>query len=149
MNARRSGYSVLEALVAMGLLAVAALALLTVFIGGLKMMQRSNEMAAANDVARTVLEAIKRDYALHSDLLFPSGEYKFDGRLPDPPLDDDLIDPPPPFPPQPYPSSKINGIDYAVVVSGKPEAPRLSRVRVEVYWGNESQPIILETLIHP
>lgn len=139
----------MEALVAVGLLAVAALALLTVFIGGLKMMQRSNEMAAANDVARSVLEAVKRDYKGHSDALFPPGEYKFDGRVPDIVFDDDPDELPPPFPPEPYPSTTINDIDYTVVVSGKPESARLHRVRVEVYWGISSQPVVLETLIHP
>lgn len=134
---------------AVGLLAVAALALLTVFIGGLKMMQRSNEMAAANDVARAVLEAVKRDYHIHSDALFPSGEYKFDGRVPDDVFDDDPDVAPPAFPPQPYPSTVINNITYTALVSGRPESSRLHRVRVEVYWGVSSQPIVLETLIHP
>ena len=144
----RAGYSVMEALVAVGLLAVAALALLTVFIGGLKMMQRSNEMAAANDVARSVLEAIKRDYALYDDPLFPVGAYKFDGRVPDDKFDDDPLVDPPPFPPDPYPAVKVNGTEYKVVVSGNEEASRLKRVKVEVYW-NDNRPISLETLIHP
>lgn len=144
----RAGYSVMEALVAVGLLAVAALALLTVFIGGLKMMQRSNEMAAANDVARSVIEAIKRDYALYDDPLFPPGAYSFDGRNPDDRFDEDPLVDPPPYPPDPYPAVKVNGTEYKIVVSGHDEASRLKRVKVEVYW-NDNRPISLETLIHP
>ena len=89
----------MEVMVSIGMLAVAALSILTVFIGGLKLMQRSNEMAAANDVAKSVLEAVKRDTDIHGLTAVPPGITKFDGRLPDA---KDIAGPVP-FPPDPYP----------------------------------------------
>jgi len=134
----------MEVMIAIGLLAVAALSLLTVFIGGLRLMQRSNETAAATDVAKATLEAIKRDFRLHGLAAIGSGTYTFDGRIPD----EADTSGPSVFPPAPYPSRTIGGQEYILVVEGREEGTRLRRIKVSVYW-NENQPLVLETIIHP
>lgn len=138
------GLSLAEVMVSTGMLAVAALSLLTVFIGGLRLMQRSNEMAAANDVAKSVLEAVKRDVGAHGMSAVPSGALTYDGRIPD---SEDLTTPEP-FPPDPYPAITVNDTDYRIVVSSANEGTRVKRVKVMVYW-DDNTPLILETLIHP
>jgi Tfp pilus assembly protein PilW len=134
----------MEVMVSIGMLSVAALSILSVFVGGLKLMQRSNEMAAANDVAKSTLEAIKRDFQKDGFAALPTADYTFDGRVPD------AVDSTGPntFPPAPYPALKIGQTNYEVVVQGNPEGTRLRRVRVLVYW-NDNQPVELETLLHP
>ena len=134
----------MEVMVSIGMLAVAALSLLTVFIGGLKLMQRSNETAAANDVAKSVLEAVKRDTDFHGLAVVPAGAASFDGRVPDP----KDITGPAPFPPDPYPATTVNDTDYTVLVESSDDGSRVKRVKVSVFW-NDNPPLILETLIHP
>lgn len=134
----------MEVMVSIGMLAVAALSLLTVFIGGLKLMQRSNEMAAANDVAKSVLEAVKRDTDIHGLTAVPPGITKFDGRLPDA---KDIAGPVP-FPPDPYPATTVNETDYTIMVESSDDGSRVKRVKVSVFWNN-NPPLSLETLIHP
>jgi type II secretory pathway pseudopilin PulG len=138
--------TLLEAIIAIGLLALATLSLLTVIVGGMKLMQRSNEMAAANDVAKSTLEAVKRDFRLHKMDSLPPAVYKFDGRVPD-----DAVDMGPTlntFPPAPYPDITVGGRQYFVVVEGLNEGTRVRRVKVSVYWDDDT-PVVLETLLHP
>jgi type II secretory pathway pseudopilin PulG len=136
--------TLLEAIVAIGLLALATLSLLTVIVGGMKLMARSNEMAAANDVAKSTLEAIKRDFKLHEMDALPPGVYTFDGRISDPADSTG----PNTFPPAPYPSVTVSGIQYNLVVEGLNEGTRIRRVKVSVYWDDDT-PLVLETLLHP
>ena len=136
--------TLLESIIAIGLLALATLSLLTVIVGGMKLMQRSNEMAAANDVAKSVLEAVKRDFRVEGMDALPPAAYTFDGRIPD-----DADDTGPnTFPPSPYPSIIVGGRQYSVVVEGQNEGPRVRRVKVSVYWDDDT-PVVLETLLHP
>lgn len=134
----------MEVMLSIGLLAVAALSLLSVFIGGLKLMQRSNEMATANDVAKSTLEAIKKDVRINGMSVIPTGVYTFDSRLGDPADSSGLA----PFPPAPYPETLVDDQLYQVVVEGQDEGTRLKRVRVQIYW-NDNPPLKLETLLHP
>ena len=131
-------------MLSIGLVAVAALSLLTVFVSGAKLMQRSNEMAAANDVARSVLEAVKRDYAVNGVAALPAGAYVFDGKV-------DPADNTGPniFPPAPYPTIRVNDTDFTIKVEGAPEGTRNRRVKVSVYWDTAEQPLRLETILHP
>lgn len=141
---QKGGLTLLEVMVAIGLLAVATLSLLTVFVGGLRMMQRSNEMAAANGVAKSTLEAIDRDFRAFGLASLDAGVYIYDGRTPDPTTATGTNT----FPPAPYPSVVVGDQRYFVVVEGRPEGTRLRRVRVSVYW-NDNHPLKLETLLHP
>lgn len=143
-QSRSSGLTLMEVMVSIGLLAMAALSILSVFIGGMKLMQRSNDMAAASNVAKSTLEAIKRDFRSAEFAALPAGPYTFDGRIPDP-VDTTT---PAPFPPGPYPEVEIDGINYQVVVEGIDEGTRLRRVKVSVYW-TAQQPLVLETILHP
>jgi type II secretory pathway pseudopilin PulG len=136
----------MEVMVSIGMLGLAALSLLTVFVGGLQLMQRSNEMAAANDIAKSTLEAIKRDFRLHQFAALPSGDYVYESRGDTPDAAD--TNEHNTFPPAPYPQTTINGETYNLVVEGRDEGSRLKFVKVTVYWG-ESQNLSLETLIHP
>lgn len=141
--------TLLEAIIAIGLLALATLSLLTVIVGGMKLMQRSNEMAAANDVAKSTLEAIKRNYRLNNNAALPAGVYLFDGRLNQESLkaiDEDDLEAD--FPPQPYPFAVVGGRQYYLVVEGNDEGSRLKRVKVSVYWDDDT-PLVLETYLHP
>ena len=138
------GLTLMEVMLSIGLLSVAALSLLTVFISGLKLMQRSNDMAAANDLAQSTLEAIKRDFRTNGMTALPAGAYLYDGRVPDP----IEVSGPNDFPPTPYPGLTVNDQDYQIVVEGRDEGSRLRRVSVSVYWA-DNPPLRLETILHP
>lgn len=144
LRRRQRALTLMETIVSIGLLATATLALLTVITGGLKLMQRSNEMAAANDIAKSVLERVKRDTRLHTIDVIPPGDYTFDGRNPDERDTSGAA----PFPPEPYPGVKVGERFYTVVVEGREEGTRVRRVKVSVYWDDDS-PLVLETLLHP
>ncbi len=67
-------------MVTVGLLAVALLAVIGVFTGGLDLMARSQEISAATDVARELLERVKSQGVS----FIPGPPAVFDGRAPDP-----------------------------------------------------------------
>ena len=140
----RFGLSLLEVMISLGILAVAILALLSVFVGGLSLMQRSNELAAANNVAKSTLEAIKRDIQASGFSFVPSDSYTYDGRVPDSALNRGTSV----FPPAPYPSTTVDGEKYTVMVEGATEGTRLKRLGVSIFW-SDNPPLKLETVLHP
>lgn len=116
MTSRR-GATLAEALLAISLLATALLLLMTVFSGGLMLMQRSNDLAAGSELAREELERIAM--LPFGDL--PATAAAFDGRVPDPQAAG--------FPPPPYPRG-----DYPLRVEIEPLAGGTARaVRVTVF----------------
>ncbi|MFA5504750.1 MAG: type II secretion system protein [Vulcanimicrobiota bacterium] len=143
---RKRALTLLETIIAIGLLAMATLSLLTIIVSGMKMMQRSNEVAAASDVARSTLEAIKRDFKAHGMSALPPDEFTFDGRDPEP--DEVDLSGPVAFPPQPYPRVTVGGQTYFVGIEGRSEGTRVKRVKVNIFWDDDT-PLVLEALLHP
>lgn len=126
-----------------GLLAVAILALVAMFISGVKLSAQSRNITVATEIGRGVLEEIRAQIKVQGFSYLPTGDYSYDGRVPDAQAG------PPYFPPAPYPGSKLNNQEYQVVVTGKePSVDRLKQVRVDVYWTATSH-ISLETRFTP
>lgn len=119
----------------MGILTVALLGLLGVFISGLKMVQASAGVTAATNIGREFLETVKmRGYGATTVGVF-------DGRIPTPP--DSLSN----FPFAPYPVATIDSQSYPLVVRCSDYTPTIRSVSVDVYWRPESK-TTLRTLIH-
>lgn len=129
---------------ALGILAVALLGTIQVFLGGVTLSAQSTQLATAGELGRQVLDRTRaQGYAS-----LPPGQNTFDGSatVPTPPAATG-------FPPAPYPSLTIDGTRYDVVVrtdtvpvAGAISPPR--SVQVEVRWGRNHQ-VSLETYLYP
>lgn len=137
---KRHGLTVLETLIAMGLLSVALLSLLLVFTQGMRWLRQSSQVTGATDVAREFLERVR---ANGYDQVTPG---TYDGRLAVPTAPDPTTG----FPPGPYPQGVRNNERYTLVVradsSGLP--PNTVAVKVDVYWNDQAK-ISLETYLRP
>ncbi len=132
-------------MLALGIVTVAILALVSVFVSGVKMAAQARDIAAANELARQVLERTRFNVRKGGLASIPSGSYTFDGRIPDPQVGAAPLE----FPPIPYPGRTANKQRYSIVVSGSEVTPgRLKAIRVEVRWGATGQ-VALETHLHP
>ncbi len=112
-------------MVAIGVLAAAALALLAAFTAGLKMMTESRDIAMATEVGQEFLETVERGGYPATSLGV------FDGGTPT------LQDVSSGFPPQPYPSGRRDDTEYTLRVECEQYAPRARTVRVQVRWGRQ------------
>ncbi|MCA9796857.1 MAG: prepilin-type N-terminal cleavage/methylation domain-containing protein [Candidatus Eremiobacteraeota bacterium] len=135
----RKGFSLVEILLALALVAVAILGIVGAFIAGVRMMGRSNELTQATEEGRQVLERIKLNVAAGGLDYLPTGTYLFDGATPDPPQGAAPLV----FPPDPYPGDGR----YVIRVSGRELTTDLREVSVEVRWG-ETGRTLLVTRMH-
>lgn len=142
----RRGYSLMELVLALGVVTVAVLALITVFISGLELSARSRDLATATELARAVMERTKLNLRTAGFAYVPAGSYTFDGRAPAPRVGAPPLD----FPPDPYPGvPNLNGQRYSVLVTGsEPNPGKLKEMRVEVLFGPSSR-VVVETRFHP
>ena len=132
MKPRASGLSLLEILIAIGLVAFALLTLMGVYISNLKLVDQSSHISDATEVGREMLERIKEvEYA---DL--PPAPSLFDGGAGMPQVGG--------FPPEPYPVKTINGVDYAIEILLQPEGNLVS-VTAKVSWSDST--ITLQTYL--
>jgi prepilin-type N-terminal cleavage/methylation domain-containing protein len=121
MMATRKGVSLVEIVIALGILSIALLGLVATFTSGLKLAQVSNEVTTATTVGQEFLELVKaRGYTQTA-----TGTY--DGRVPDPAASVG-------FPFAPYPTVKRNNQEYALVVTCSDVTTTIRDVRVDVYW---------------
>lgn len=89
------------------------------------------------------MERIRSNVTTIGFASIPTGTYVYDGRLGNPPAGAPL------YPPAPYPTTKVNGQEYFLVVSGdEPVTDRIRDVRIDVYW-DELGHITLETKFTP
>ncbi|MEW6279274.1 MAG: type II secretion system protein [Candidatus Eremiobacterota bacterium] len=141
---RSRGFSLAELVLAFGVVAVAILSLVAVFLSGVRLTARSRELSSGTEVAHQVMEQVKLNVRQGGFGYLPPGSYNFDGKNPDP----QVGVPPLLFPPAPYPTTTVNNRDYTVLVSGQELSPTLKELRVEVHWGDQSR-VVLETHLHP
>ncbi len=132
MARRLAGLSLLEVVIALGLLGVALLSILAVFVSGLRLQSQAEQVTEATQLARELLEEIKASPASVPN----SGQ--FDGRIPDPRSGA--------FPPDPYPGVTTSGGEFRLVVELSEKSPELLSVTVEVWWG-EGQKVTLQTYV--
>lgn len=104
--------------------AVAILTLLAVLIGGLRLLEKSEETTEATSVAREQMERIKAGSYPHA-----LGNEVFDGRVPDATVEE--------FPPAPYPKRQGKFTYYTRVAVRPLDAVRFDVV-VQVYWNQKS-----------
>lgn len=111
----------------MSVLAIAILGIASTFISGLKLAQASSNLTAATNVARDVLETVrKRGYAA-------TAVGVFDGRVPDP------VHAASGFPPAPYPNTTVDNHLYTVVMRCRDASPTIRSVEIDVYWDHDSK----------
>jgi hypothetical protein len=104
---------------AVGLLAIATLSLIAVFIGGLQLMSRSEERTAASNLGSAVLESISDIGGFHA---VPNSDSLFDGARSDPAINN--------FPPSPYPAAE----GFTIAVETRVVTARTRAVQVTVSW---------------
>lgn len=125
----RSGFSLAEVLVALGLFAVIALGIVAVVLSNLRLNRQGDKLTLATQMARTLLETTKsRTYAN-----ITVGTW--DGTTP--------ANPTTGFPPAPYPGSG----DYRIQVVAADYSPATRSVQVDVSWGTQAK-VRLYTLVH-
>jgi type II secretory pathway pseudopilin PulG len=115
----RNAYSLLETLLAVGLLALVVVAVLTLMSGGLRLLSQSESVEEANSLAREQVEAIKA--RIYSPVVGT-----FDGRIPTAKSNN--------FPPSPYPYPVgTRSRPYAIQVTVYDLDERLLSVQVDVF----------------
>lgn len=115
----------METVLALGILAVALLGLISVFLAGVKAVQNSAQVTTATNVGREFLELVKaRGYA-GTALGVYSG------------LEPSQPDAATGFPFAPYPYVIIDGHEYILTVECRDISPTVRSVNVEVYWDLE------------
>lgn len=138
---RLGGLTLLEVLVASGMLVTVLIMLIGVFVGGLHLMQRSEVYTDASSIAREVMETIDDEGGFSA---LPLESRAFNGANPDPREDG--------FPPEPYPKTDRSGREFVVRVESRlvPSSgagpPRMAAVLVTVTW--EGGRIQLEKMFH-
>jgi type II secretory pathway pseudopilin PulG len=137
-------FTLLEVLIAVGLLLVGLLAIVSVFIHGLKMSAQAREIGTATQVAREQMEHIGYNQRIFGFDNLPTGSYRYNGLT----MDAVTGSGPAAFPPAPYPKTNLNQTDFLVVVYGDQPSTFLKSVRVEVYW-HPRHFVTLETHFHP
>jgi type II secretory pathway pseudopilin PulG len=143
---RTRGFTLAELVIAFGIVAVAILSLVGVFVAGLKLSSRSRELAVAVEIGHQVMESIKQNTRTVGFGYVPAGAYTFDGRATTPTPQVGAA--PSLFPPAPYPRSLVNAHEYRVVVSGQALSATLKQVRTEVFYGTSGR-VSFVTLLRP
>lgn len=119
----RKAMTLAEILLAVGLLAVAILALVALNTGGLRLMSSGRQHLAATDLAERVLDGARElGYS----------------RIPVPksfPPDANSEG----FPPAPYPGQQIDGYDYQISVKTQQVKNHLKSVEVKVSYGKHQR----------
>lgn len=130
----RRGFSLLEVIFALALLAALALGLLALFINGLKLSTQNRETTKCAKVAQQLLENL-RDRSLE----FPKTPQNFRATQSDPQMNG--------FPPAPYPRLVLGIQKYFVNVQIEPVTGQLHlySVRVLVSWPDGSHRVELQT----
>ncbi len=120
MKSRRA-LTLLEVMLAIGILAVAVLSLVEVFVSGLRASAQSLRVTLASEIGREFMETVrKKGYPF----VTPG---TFNGDLPTPPDATTL------FPPAPYPTPTINGAKFVLRVRSATVNPEVVSVEVEVF----------------
>jgi hypothetical protein len=141
----KRGFSLAEIILAFGIVTVALLSLVAVFLSGLKLATHSRDLSAANEVGHHVLEAVKRNVQQSGFAYLPAGTFSFDGR---PTSSTPAVGTPPAtFPPSPYPGMLLNGTQFWVRVTGRELSSTLKEIVVDVYYGSNGH-ILLATRMH-
>lgn len=132
----KRGVSLVELILALAIVAIAIIALVTLFISGLKLLSRSADVQRSSEIARETVEAIVD----MGHALAPSAAATFDGRNNDP---QDANG----FPPPPYPAATVEGKVYPISVSVEPLGGlKVVQVRVHYAAGGD---LWLERYLHP
>jgi type II secretory pathway pseudopilin PulG len=136
LRRRTSAFTLTEVMLAVGLLAVAILAVIGLFTSTIRMQVHSQERAAATSLARRMMERVRSE----PNVVPAAPASWIGGELASTPLDSG----PPPFPPAPYPFE--NGYALDVYLEQYPPRPDMKLVRVVVRWdGGKS--LEIQTLI--
>lgn len=126
MNPPQRGVTLIEIVLALGILAVALLSLIAVFVSGLKLADSSDQVTTASTIGQEFLELTKvRGY----DQLAVG---TFDGRT------GDAQDPATGFPASPYPLVRRENRDFTLVVECADVGSTVRSVKVDVYWDVKS-----------
>lgn len=123
----------MEVMIAVALVAFGMLTMIGVYISGLNLMARGEDIIAATNVGRNFLDTVKAT----GFASLPAGTAVFDGRVPDPAG-------PGGFPPAPYP---VSGKNKLVIRCEEIDA-RLKSVTVSVYYDDQSK-VDLQTYLRP
>jgi Tfp pilus assembly protein PilV len=126
-----SGLTLAEVVLATGLLTLVVVIVMGVFIGGLRLMSRSEQRTQATNLARLLLESINDQGGFHA---LPDTDTTFDGKVPDPAVND--------FPPTPYPGNE----HLVVTVKTRALSDRTRAVLVNVAWNSGA--VQLEKVFH-
>lgn len=124
-------------MMALGIVAMAILALVTGFIGAIEMNARSVETAVASQVGRDFLERVN-EFGYDN---VPDGSFVFNGAANDPQTDEG-------FPPAPYPRIEANGQVHTLTVRVSTKGATLKVVVVEVTAGKRGR-ATFETYLYP
>ncbi len=126
--------SLLELVVAIGLVAFTLLTMVAVAINGARLGQRGEQITRATEMGRSLLERLQDDGFVY----LPDGDNVHDGRVPDP--TDSVTG----FPPSPYPSQE----NMSLVVATRQLEPQLKSVTATIYYQDESH-LTLQTYFRP
>lgn len=116
----RRGLNLAEVMLALGILAVAMLALIGVFTSGLRLLAQSRDAQTATQLARQLLEQVRVSGNV------PHAALTFDGSIPTAQVAG--------FPPAPYPAATVANLPFTLVVTTQPIRPDFVAVRVVVRW---------------
>lgn len=123
----------MEVMIALALASFGLLTMIGVYISGVHLMARGEEITASTDIGRQFLDTVKTG----GFATLPPGAVVFDGRANDPQTADG-------FPPAPYP-----GVGPRMLVVRCEELDsRLKSVTVSVYYDAESK-VDLQTYLRP
>lgn len=131
MTRAARGYSLLEVMLGLVILAILSSTLTLILTGGLKLLGQSERSDAANALASEMIQRI-REYAEEPV------EGVYDGRTPTPRVLG--------FPPSPYPSKTVSR-EYFFVVNLTSHDERLWHLKVEVYLDGTRRAANLECLL--
>ena len=138
------GFGLAEYLLALALMSVVVLSLLGVFASGNSVIQKTSDMALADELGCSLLEALKREVKINGSDALPPTPFRFDGRQ-----GDDVVSLlGATFPPSPYPLEKLGNQTYTLLVEGTDEGSKLKKIKVTVFW-NDNKKIVLGTLVYP
>ncbi len=121
-------------MVAMGILTVAILALIGAFLSGNRLMANSANISTATEIGREFLEKTKSG-GIDGTVLGTFDSFKGD------PVDSGTA-----FPQSPYPSKKVNGTNYNLVVRCENFGIDAHLVQVQVHWSARSK-VTLTTVL--
>lgn len=134
MGVRGQGLSLLELIIAIGVLSFALLTMMGVYLSGIRLSTRGEQITVATEVARRLMERVdEAGYAY-----IPEANVTYDGRLGHP------RDAATGFPPPPYPSEE----NYRLVVLTEKFDDHVKAVTTAVYYDDTSH-VLLQTYFRP